>query len=261
MPEDEYVWLPRTAILSFEEIERLVALFAGLGVHKVRLTGGEPLLRHDLSTLIGMIARNGRVDDLAMTTNGLLLAKHAAALRAAGLERVTVSLDTLHPERMLSFAKSTLHADVLEGITAARQAGFAKLKPNAVVIRGSHGAVVADQRPRPDHRHRHLVPVAQRRAGHRAARGAAPRCHRSGAHGAHPGDVAGPHRSRRGGATRDGGPGRAVSDRFAARRSPPRDAHPGRVTSPPFPHDEQDHRRRRRQRGRHRRATPRREGA
>src|SRR5207247_2405970 len=83
-PEDEYVWLPRTAILTFEEIGRLVALFAGLGVHKVRLTGGEPLLRHDLSTLIGMIARNGRVDDLAMTTNGLLLAKHAAALRAAG---------------------------------------------------------------------------------------------------------------------------------------------------------------------------------
>jgi len=144
MPEDEYVWLPRTAILTFEEIGRLVALFAGLGVHKVRLTGGEPLLRHDLSTLIGMIARNGRVDDLAMTTNGLLLAKHAAALRAAGLERVTVSLDTLHPERMLSFAKSTRHADVLEGITAARQAGFAKLKLNAVVIRGFNDDELAD---------------------------------------------------------------------------------------------------------------------
>ena len=144
MPEDEYVWLPRTAILTFEEIGRLVALFAGLGVHKVRLTGGEPLLRHDLSTLIGMIARNGRVDDLAMTTNGLLLAKHAAALRAAGLERVTVSLDTLHPERMLSFAKSPRHADVLEGITAARQAGFAKLKLNAVVIRGFNDDELAD---------------------------------------------------------------------------------------------------------------------
>ena len=144
MPEDEYVWLPRTAILTFEEIGRLVALFAGLGVHKVRLTGGEPLLRHDLSTLIGMIARNGRVDDLAMTTNGLLLAKHVAALRAAGLERVTVSLDTLHPERMLSFAKSPRHADVLEGITAARQAGFAKLKLNAVVIRGFNDDELAD---------------------------------------------------------------------------------------------------------------------
>src|SRR5438270_5166213 len=67
MPEDEYVWLPRTAILTFEEIERLVAVFAGQGVRKVRLTGGEPLLRHDLATLVAMIARNRRVDDLAMT--------------------------------------------------------------------------------------------------------------------------------------------------------------------------------------------------
>src|SRR5256886_11136966 len=91
-----------------------------------------------------MIARNPQIRDLAMTTNGLLLAKHAAALRAAGLERVTVSLDTLHPERMLAFAKSTRHADVLEGITAARQAGFAKLKLNAVVIRGFNDDELAD---------------------------------------------------------------------------------------------------------------------
>ena len=144
MPEDEYVWLPRTAILSFEEIERLVAVFAGLGAHKVRLTGGEPLLRHDLPTLVGMIARNRRVDDLAMTTNGLLLAKHAAALRAAGLQRVTVSLDTLRPERMRAFAKSARHADVLDGIAAARQAGFAKLKLNAVVIRGFNDDELVD---------------------------------------------------------------------------------------------------------------------
>src|SRR5713226_4543772 len=144
MPEDEYVWLPRTSILTFEEIERLTNVFAGLGVHKVRLTGGEPLLRHDLPTLIGLIARNRRVDDLAMTTNGLLLARQAAALRAAGLQRVTVSLDTLRPERMLAFAKSARHAEVLEGITAARQAGFAKLKLNAVVIRGFNDDELAD---------------------------------------------------------------------------------------------------------------------
>src|SRR5205814_9672766 len=144
MPEDDYVWLPRESILTFEEIARLVGVFAGLGVHKVRLTGGEPLLRHDLPKLVEMIARDARITDLAMTTNGLLLAKHAAALRAAGLERVTVSLDTLHPERMLSFAKSTRHADVLEGITAARQAGFAKLKLNAVVIRGFNDDELAD---------------------------------------------------------------------------------------------------------------------
>jgi cyclic pyranopterin phosphate synthase len=136
MPEDEYVWLPRASILAFEEIARLVGVFAGLGVDKVRLTGGEPLLRHDVATLVAMIARDARITDLAMTTNGLLLAKQAAALRAAGLSRVTVSLDTLRPERMLAFAKSPHHADVLGGIDAARKVGFEKVKLNAVVIRG-----------------------------------------------------------------------------------------------------------------------------
>jgi cyclic pyranopterin phosphate synthase len=144
MPEDEYVWLPRASILTFEEIERLVRVFAGLGVHKVRLTGGEPLLRHDLPTLVGLIARNPRIDDLAMTTNGLLLAPQAAALAAAGLGRVTVSLDTLRPERMLAFAKSARHGDVLAGIAAARQAGFAQLKLNAVVIRGYNDDELGD---------------------------------------------------------------------------------------------------------------------
>jgi cyclic pyranopterin phosphate synthase len=136
MPEDEYVWLPRASILTFEEIARLVRLFAGLGVRKLRLTGGEPLLRHDLPTLVALIARDARISDLAMTTNGLLLANQAAALRAAGLQRVTVSLDTLRPERMLAYAKSARHADVLAGIAAARRAGFAKVKLNSVVIRG-----------------------------------------------------------------------------------------------------------------------------
>lgn len=144
MPEDDYVWLPRASILTFEELERLVTVFTGQGVCKVRLTGGEPLLRHDLPTLVGMIARNQRVTDLAMTTNGLLLAKHAAPLKAAGLQRVTVSLDTLRPERMLTFAKSPRHADVLEGIAAARQAGFERLKLNTVVIRGFNDDELAD---------------------------------------------------------------------------------------------------------------------
>src|SRR3989442_3824716 len=144
MPEDEYVWLPRTSILTFEEMERLTGVFAGLGVHRLRFTGGEPLLRHDLPTLVAMIAHNPRIRDLAMTTNGLLLAKHAAALRAAGLQRLTVSLDTLRPERMLAFAKSARHADVLEGIVAAQQAGFARLKLNAVVIRGFNDDELAD---------------------------------------------------------------------------------------------------------------------
>src|SRR2546429_8243796 len=144
MPEDEYVWLPRESILTFEEIARLVGVFAGSGGHKVRLTGGEPLLRHDLPTLVEMIARDARIRDLAMTTNGLLLAKHAAALRAAGLQRLTVSLDTLRPERMLAFAKSARHADVLEGVAAARDTGFADLKLNTVLIRGFNDDELAD---------------------------------------------------------------------------------------------------------------------
>jgi cyclic pyranopterin phosphate synthase len=144
MPEDEYVWLPRASILTFEEIQRLTAIFAGLGVHKVRLTGGEPLLRHDLATLVAMIRRDARITDLALTTNGLLLAKQAAALGAAGLQRVTVSLDTLRPERMLAFAKSARHADVLEGIAAARAAGFERLKLNTVVIRGFNDDELVD---------------------------------------------------------------------------------------------------------------------
>ena len=144
MPEDEYVWLPRASLLTFEELTRLVGVFAGLGVAKVRLTGGEPLLRHDLATLAGMLGRVPGVTDVALTTNGLLLARQAAALRAAGLRRVTVSLDTLRPERMREFARSTGHADVLAGLTAAQQAGFAPLKLNTVVVRGFNDDEVED---------------------------------------------------------------------------------------------------------------------
>src|ERR1051326_5653366 len=100
MPEAEYVWLPKSSILTFEEIARLVRIFPGLGVAKVRLTGGEPLLRHDLPTLVRMLVENPAIRDLALTTNGLLLARQAEALKRAGLHRVTVSLDTLRPERM-----------------------------------------------------------------------------------------------------------------------------------------------------------------
>jgi cyclic pyranopterin phosphate synthase len=144
MPEDDYVWLPRRSILTFEETDRLVRVFTGLGVSKVRLTGGEPLLRHDLPELVRQLARNGSIADLALTTNGLLLARNAAALRDAGLARITVSLDTLRPERMLEFAKSARHAEVLEGIGAARAAGFWRLKLNTVVIRGYNDDELAD---------------------------------------------------------------------------------------------------------------------
>lgn len=135
MPEREYVWLPRESILSFEEIDRLAGIFAGLGVEKIRLTGGEPLVRQDLPALVALLRRRPELHDIALTTNGILLARHAAQLRAAGLDRVTVSLDTLRPERMLEFARSSRHSDVLEGIAAAGSAGF-RVKLNVVVIRG-----------------------------------------------------------------------------------------------------------------------------
>ncbi|PYO57382.1 MAG: GTP 3',8-cyclase MoaA [Candidatus Rokuibacteriota bacterium] len=139
MPEEEYVWLPREDILSFEEIARLVDVFADLGVDKVRLTGGEPLLRKDLHRLVALLAANPRIHDLAMTTNGVLLAEHAPSLRAAGLHRVTVSLDTLRPERFKALTRRDTHARVLEGIEAVRRSGWPGLKIDTVVMRGVNG--------------------------------------------------------------------------------------------------------------------------
>jgi cyclic pyranopterin phosphate synthase len=144
MPEQNYVWLPRESILSFEEIDRLAGIFTGLGVDKVRLTGGEPLLRHDLAKLVALLRRHGRLRDMALTTNGILLARHASELREAGLDRVTVSLDTLRPERMQEFARSARHADVLRGIAAAAAAGLGPIKLNVVVTRGHNDDELAD---------------------------------------------------------------------------------------------------------------------
>lgn len=144
MPEAEYVWLPRESILTFEELDRVAGLFAGLGVTKVRLTGGEPLLRHGLPTLVSLLSRHDSISDLALTTNGVLLGREALGLRAAGLGRVTVSLDTLRPDRMQEFARSGRHADVVAGIDAARAAGFASVKLNTVVIRGYNDDEVLD---------------------------------------------------------------------------------------------------------------------
>jgi cyclic pyranopterin phosphate synthase len=136
MPEEGYVWLPRASLLTFEEIDRLARVFVGLGVDKLRLTGGEPLLRHDLHVLVRMLDGLPGLRDLALTTNGILLAPHAAALHRAGLRRITLSLDTLRPERMKAFARSNRHADVLAGLAAAKAAGFTGVKLNSVVIRG-----------------------------------------------------------------------------------------------------------------------------
>jgi GTP 3',8-cyclase len=144
MPEEEYIWLKKEDILSFEEIARLVGIFVQLGVEKVRLTGGEPLLRRDLTRLVRLLVRNSGVRDLALTTNGLLLAGHAQSLREAGLGRFTVSLDTLRPERFRLLVRRDLHSQILEGIAEARRAGFSGLKINTVVMRGLNDDELAD---------------------------------------------------------------------------------------------------------------------
>jgi len=144
MPEEEYVWLPRDAILHFEEISRLVDVFITLGVDKVRLTGGEPLLRRDVPALVRLLAAKPALRDLAITTNGVLLAEHAAALRAAGLHRVTVSLDTLSAERFTALTRRTTHAQVLEGIRSVPLAGFTDTKLDTVVIRDVNDDELAD---------------------------------------------------------------------------------------------------------------------
>lgn len=144
MPEDEYTWLPRASLLSFEEVCRLARGFAQLGVGKIRLTGGEPLLRRDLDQLITMIKPVPGLREVALTTNALLLASMASRLKRSGLDRITVSLDTLQPERMAVFAKSTHHADVIAGIDAALAVGFTGLKLNTVVVRGYNDDEIAD---------------------------------------------------------------------------------------------------------------------
>ena len=135
MPEAEYTWLPRQDILDFEEIERLVDVFVSLGVNKVRLTGGEPLLRRDVTDLVRRLASRPGIDDLAMTTNGVLLTAHAAALKEAGLHRITVSLDTLDPGRFKALTRSDELDRVLAGIAAAAPL-FPGVKIDTVVIRG-----------------------------------------------------------------------------------------------------------------------------
>ena len=136
MPEPEYVWLPRENILSFEEIGAVTDAFTDEGVNRVRITGGEPLLRRDLPVLIGSLASRPAIEDLALTTNGILLRSAAASLKAAGLHRLTVSLDTLQRERFRALSGSSDFDAVIAGIHAAVDAGFAALKIDTVVIRG-----------------------------------------------------------------------------------------------------------------------------
>ena len=137
MPEAEYVWLPRQDILQFEEMSTLVDVFARAGVDRVRLTGGEPLLRRDVPELIRMIARKPAIRDLALTTNGVMLAEYARALHRAGLHRLTVSLDTLRPDRFQALTRFDALPQVLAGIDEAVNY-FENIKLDAVIIRGTN---------------------------------------------------------------------------------------------------------------------------
>jgi GTP 3',8-cyclase len=135
MPETEVRFVPRAEILDFEEIERFARIAASLGIDKLRLTGGEPLLRRDLPVLVSRLAAIPRILDLALTTNGVLLEKFAAPLYEAGLRRLNVHIDTLDRER---FARITRRDDlprVLAGLAAAQRAGYAKIKLNAVAVK------------------------------------------------------------------------------------------------------------------------------
>jgi cyclic pyranopterin phosphate synthase len=135
MPED-VVFMDRAELLTFEEITRFVRVAAPAGIDKLRLTGGEPLMRRDLPRLVAMLAEVPGIKDIGLTTNGLLLEAQAAALRAAGLQRINVSLDTLDASRFREVSRRDGLDKVLAGIAAAKAAGFDPVKLNAVVIRG-----------------------------------------------------------------------------------------------------------------------------
>ncbi len=136
MPEEGVAWLPREEILRFEEIISVVEAAASCGVHKIRITGGEPLIRKGLSDLIAMIANVQGITDLSMTTNGTLLAEHIEKLKTAGLQRVNISLDTLDPEKFKRIARRGELTDVLDGIAAAESQNLHPVKLNMVVLKG-----------------------------------------------------------------------------------------------------------------------------
>lgn len=136
MPHDEYKWVERAEVLTFDEIERLARLLVELGVSQVRLTGGEPLVRRELEKLVAQLRAVPGLKDLSLTTNGALLGAQAAALKAAGLERINVSLDTLKEDRFRRITQRGELAPVLEGLAAAKAAGIHPIKINAVIIRG-----------------------------------------------------------------------------------------------------------------------------
>lgn len=168
MPEEGLEWVPREEILSYEEIAEIVRQMAGMGLERVRLTGGEPLVRPDLSELVALISAVGGIDDLSLSTNAVLLPRFAEELRAAGLQRVNVSLDTLRRERFERVARrpARFFDATLEGIEAAEAAGFEPLKVNTVLLRGMNVDEIPDfarvTRTRPWHvRFIELMPTGE----------------------------------------------------------------------------------------------------
>jgi len=144
MPEDDYQWLPREDLLHFEEISSLVNTFIDVGVERVRITGGEPLLRRNLSTLVHMLAEKPGLTDIALTTNGILLADQIDGLAVAGLRRVTVSLDTLRADRFKALTRSDELERVHEGMRAAQQVFAGRFKIDTVVINGVNDDELSD---------------------------------------------------------------------------------------------------------------------
>jgi GTP 3',8-cyclase len=143
MPAEGLAWQPRSEILTFEEIDRLVGVFLGLGIRTVRLTGGEPLMRRDLPSLVAMLSARG-VPDLSLTTNGVLLPSLAQPLADAGLRRINVSLDSLVRHRFADMTRRDALDGVMAGLAAAEAAGLAPIKLNCVVIRGTNDDEVLD---------------------------------------------------------------------------------------------------------------------
>ncbi len=145
LPHGEPSWAKKETLLTFEELEYVIEIFVSLGIEKVRLTGGEPLIRRDVPVLVEKLARlKPRLRDIALTTNGYDFVRHANALKAAGLDRVTFSLDSLLPERFAEITGVDAIDRVIESISTAKDIGFAPIKINAVVVRGRNDDELAE---------------------------------------------------------------------------------------------------------------------
>jgi len=145
MPMEGLPWMPKDELLTYEEIERVVRIMAGMGLRRVRITGGEPLVRRDLPELVKLLAAVPGIDDLSLSTNAVLLAPHAEALKEAGISRINGSLDSLRPERVEAIARRPgCYGPIMEGFDAAERVGFEPIKVNVVLIRGQNDDEIED---------------------------------------------------------------------------------------------------------------------